>query len=384
MEPIAGIAWYRKEQWSRWRQISSDRDEMCASYEDWLSRAEDTVWSFTKQGLEVHKVEIDVDEFLQWAGKENMPMTGYARSEFANQKLGRREMRRFTRAQKPDPTREEVKQTLKQARGLNLSEFWRPYLRRPQGAICPIFRETSAGPEQFGSGVLLRIEHAYFLLTAAHVTDERHKDVLLVPAKKGFVNLYGVFIESAVPVVGSRGADIHDVGVVRFDQSLVDRLSEKLLFLEHDDCELGDVTTAGDAYSIIGYPARKSERQNNTVATDLFTLDGEGVTDKRVDEVMRDPRRHLVIQYRTRRAIHYSTMRRWQSPHPEGMSGGGIFAWSKALPDVSALAQPKLVAILNEYHRHRNVFVGTRLDSYLVAIHRNDPTLPIIPVPRQD
>src|SRR5947209_5325335 len=113
MKPIAGIAWYRKEQWSRWREISSDRDEMCASYEDWLSRAEDTVWNLTKQGLEVHKVEIDVDEFLQWAGKESMPTTGHTRSEFANQKLGRREMRRFTRAQEPDPTREEVEQTLK-------------------------------------------------------------------------------------------------------------------------------------------------------------------------------------------------------------------------------------------------------------------------------
>jgi hypothetical protein len=81
-----------------------------------------------------------------------------------------------------------------------------------------------------------------------------------------------------------------------------------------------------------------------------------------------------------KRAIHYSNMLRWRPPHPEGMSGGGIFAWDKALPEMSALRQPNLVAILTEYHEHKNVFIGTRLSAYLMAIHKNDPTLPIAPV----
>ena len=86
---ITGIAWYRQEQWSRWKEISLDRNEMCGSYDEWLEGAEKGIKDFTKDGLEVHKVDIDVEEFLKWATKEKIAITGHARSDFANLKLGK-------------------------------------------------------------------------------------------------------------------------------------------------------------------------------------------------------------------------------------------------------------------------------------------------------
>ena len=193
------------------------------------------VKNFTKQGFEVHKVDIEVKEFLSWATDEKIEITGFARSSFANLKLGKREMRRLKSTETPSATRAEVKRTLERAKGLDCSKVWEPYLRRPKASICPIFKETRRGPEQIGSGVFLQVGDAHFLLTAAHVTDERHTKVLLVPAKTGFVNLFGLFIETN-GTTRSRNDDKLDVAVVRLTDDLVDRLNDDFLFLEHEDC----------------------------------------------------------------------------------------------------------------------------------------------------
>jgi hypothetical protein len=213
-------------------------------------------------------------------------------------------------------------------------------------------------------------------LTAAHVTDERHTTVLLVPSKTGFVSLFGLFIEANAKN-RSRNDDKLDVAVVRLADELVDRLHDNFLFLQHADCDLAETTTAGDAYTVIGCPARRSARQGNRVVTDLFSLSGEGVTDRRFQQLALDPVHNVIVQYRMNRTVDFSTMLKRQFGNPEGMSGGGIFAWDKELPKLSALKQPKLIGVVTEYHPHQNVFVGTRLHAYLVAMHRNDPSLPI-------
>lgn len=377
---IAGVTWYRREQWSRWKEISFDRSEMCDSYDEWLEGAEKSIRDFTKDGLEVHKVNVDVEEFLNWATKEKVAITGDARSDFANLKLGKEQMRRLAPSNEPTPSRKEVKEIMQKAKGLDFSEMWEPYLRRPKAAVCPIFRDAKAGPQQIGSGVLLQVAEAYFLLTAAHVTDERRANLLLIPAKEGFVNLFGLFLESPMPSSGSRNDDKRDVAVVGLSHDLVARLHDDFLFLGHSDCDLADATNAGDVYTVVGYPARKSGIEDNAVVTDQFSLSGEGVMDRRLEQLGLDSRRHVVVQHRMKRAVHYSTMLKSQPPHPEGMSGGGIFAWDKALPELSALKQPKLVGILTEYHQQKNVFVGSRLHAHLMAIHQNDPSLPIVPI----
>jgi hypothetical protein len=377
------IPWYRREQWPRWKEISQDWADMSASYDDWVEQAEKTIRKLTKDGREVHKVDVGVDEFLKWAAKERTPITGSARADYAGQRFGEAELRRLEPLDEPLPSRDELKRAMQKAKGMDLSEIWEPYLRRPKAAICPIFRQTNFGPQQIGSGLLLQVEDAHFLLTAAHVTDERRSNVLLIPAQGKFVNLFGLFIESPLPPSGLRKDDHLDVAVVRLSPELVARLHENLLFLDHDDCDLADVTAPGDVYTIVGYPARKSGIEGNAVVTDQFSLSGDGVMDKRFDELGLDRRVHVIVQVRAKRAIHYSNMLKSQPPYPEGMSGGGIFAWSKALPELSALSQPKLVGILTEYHAHKNAYVGTRLHAHLIAIHRNDPSLPILPIRRE-
>jgi hypothetical protein len=376
---IAAIPWYRQEQWERWRQISNDRDNMSEFYENWLNGANDAVKDFTKAGIEVHCVTIDVEEFADWVKSEGAEVDGHSRAEFASRQLAKKLL-------KPDPLPEmipdsaQLKAIMKELRGRDLSEVWEPYLRRPAASVCPVFRKTRAGLEQFGSGTLIRIADVHFLLTAAHVTDE--KLPLLLPAKQGFTELYGSFAGSSLPDSGSRKEDQYDIAYVRMDTELVARLHDDFLFLNERDCDTFDEAVAREAYTIIGWPARRARKSANIRVSSILYVSGDGVADHRFELLNCNRRHHLLVQHRRKRSVQYSTMRRSQLPHPEGMSGGGVFAWSKDLPKLSALAQPKLVGLVTEYHQQQNVFIATRLACYLAAIRLNEPSLPIFLVPR--
>jgi hypothetical protein len=207
----AAIPWYKPEQWTRWREISDDRDGMSEAYDHWLHGANHAIREFTKSGLEVHRVTIDVDEFIAWTEREGVSIDGHARAEFASNKLGKKLLR-------PDPLPQDLpdskqlKEIVQQLKGKDLSEVWEPYLRRPTASVCPIFRETIAGLDQFASGTLIRIADKHFLLTAAHVTDDKRP--LMVPAKKGFTHLYGSFAGSRLPESGSRNDDRYDIAYI--------------------------------------------------------------------------------------------------------------------------------------------------------------------------
>jgi hypothetical protein len=351
---------------------------MSESYDQWVDGANDTVKQFTKSGVEVHRVTIDVEEFVAWAKQEDT-IDGRVRAEFASSKLAKKLL-------KPDPSPDvlpdskQLKQIMQQLKGRDLSEVWEPYLRRPAASVCPIFRETPAGLEQFGSGTLIRIVNTHFLLTAAHVTDETQP--LMLPAKKGFTELCGSFAGSRLPESGSRKDDRYDIAYVRVESDTVSKLHDDFLFLNEGDCDAFDEAAPKDVYTIVGWPTRRANKKVNALESEILYISGEGITDQRYEHLKCDRLHHLLVQHRRSRSVHYSTMLRAQLPLPEGMSGGGVFAWSKELPKLSALAQPKLVAIVTEYNQSHSVFVATRLACYLAAIKKNEPSLPIFSIPR--
>src|SRR5206468_8756036 len=86
-------------------------------------------------------------------------------------------------------------------------------------AVVPIILSPSdaKGPEVIGSGVLIRIINRTFLLTAAHATDQRTDGTLLIPGRKGFVEITGCFSAMRVPASGRRVDDRLDVAYYCLD-----------------------------------------------------------------------------------------------------------------------------------------------------------------------
>ena len=78
---IAAVAWYRAEDWPRWKSISEDG--MDDTYEEWLKQARQAVLTMSLESMEVHRVSVDPDEFLNWARSKRKPITSASRSEYA-------------------------------------------------------------------------------------------------------------------------------------------------------------------------------------------------------------------------------------------------------------------------------------------------------------
>jgi hypothetical protein len=84
---IVGCAWYRPEQWERLREISVDRDDLGATYEEWERNAEANLEKLNEMGLHSVKVDIDVEELVNWCMVQNCLVDGEARAQYATERL---------------------------------------------------------------------------------------------------------------------------------------------------------------------------------------------------------------------------------------------------------------------------------------------------------
>ncbi len=91
---VIGAAWYRREQWIRLLEIASDRDALESTYEEWESDAEKALLDFAHRGVQVHKVDIDVDELISWCRANGRSVDAKARAAFTAEKLQERDRNR--------------------------------------------------------------------------------------------------------------------------------------------------------------------------------------------------------------------------------------------------------------------------------------------------
>ena len=86
-DTITGIAWYRRDQWARLRELAADADGLEEAYEDWLAGAQKTIVQMTATGVPVRRVDIDVDDLVRWCRDEGRPLDSAARAAFVAERL---------------------------------------------------------------------------------------------------------------------------------------------------------------------------------------------------------------------------------------------------------------------------------------------------------
>ncbi len=75
-----GIAWYRRDEWSRLLEISADREE-------WLQNAETRLREMAEAGIDAVRIHISADELQDWCILQGCPVDGSARAFFTAEKL---------------------------------------------------------------------------------------------------------------------------------------------------------------------------------------------------------------------------------------------------------------------------------------------------------
>jgi len=79
---VYGISWFQPEQWERLLEVSSDRESLDNSYEEWRENANKAIHEFRAQGQKVKKVKLNLEEFLYWCNENKKETNGSARAEY--------------------------------------------------------------------------------------------------------------------------------------------------------------------------------------------------------------------------------------------------------------------------------------------------------------
>src|SRR5712691_1053313 len=86
-DTVTGIAWYRRDQWARLRELATDADRLEEAYEDWLAGAQKTIVQMTAAGVHVRRVDIELDELVRWCRHEGCPLDSATRAAFTAERL---------------------------------------------------------------------------------------------------------------------------------------------------------------------------------------------------------------------------------------------------------------------------------------------------------
>jgi len=82
-EIVAGIAWFRANQWQLLRSLATDAEDLEETHEEWVKIAEKTIEDLARQGVLAQKVDVDVNELQAWCSAQNRPLDSSARAAYA-------------------------------------------------------------------------------------------------------------------------------------------------------------------------------------------------------------------------------------------------------------------------------------------------------------
>jgi hypothetical protein len=86
---VMGVAWYRREEWPKLLAAAADRGQLEDTYDEWLLSAEQLLSQLSAKGIELKKVDIDVDALIAWCRDKQLPLDGEARSRYVSEILAR-------------------------------------------------------------------------------------------------------------------------------------------------------------------------------------------------------------------------------------------------------------------------------------------------------
>ena len=84
---VSGVAWYKREQWALLKSTAPDADDLEETYDEWLEFAKHSFKVIWDTGIDLVKVDVDVDELIEWCKNEERPVDGAARTSFVIQKM---------------------------------------------------------------------------------------------------------------------------------------------------------------------------------------------------------------------------------------------------------------------------------------------------------
>lgn len=248
-------------------------------------------------------------------------------------------------------------------------------------AIIPIYyipkrkahEKPKTKPEQFGTGVLVRIKDQYFIFSATHVFHEfEGKAVLVGIGKNEPIEQIGGERFSTGNLKSNK-IDLYDATVFHIQTNITEKLKKLAITLE--DFDFKGYDSEIPVFMIAGYLAKESNTSGNQIKSKSKNFSTVEIKD--YNEYGYDKESQIVLAFENQVLID----NQWKtSPKPKGMSGGAIIKAQGTSMNIDLKAQtrkPKrqlLSAITIEQHRDKGdklgFLLGTRINVHLGLIYK--------------
>lgn len=239
-------------------------------------------------------------------------------------------------------------------------------------SVCPIFRDKAG--ERFcqeGSGVLIEFRGHVFLLTAAHVIDHLEDSDLLVPCSNNQIqSIEGSY--AYIKPCEKRDGDSLDFGYFKLDTEFANSLREQFYIVKEHEFGIEPEYSDKELFSFVGYPYRKSNVTRRVASSESFAYGTFHANSSEYKSLGCNSSENIVTKYNRKNSFNLKSNRVELSVLPHGISGGGVFIWpiDTQIPPRNR----KLVGIGHSWKK-QGYFIATRLEVFLGAILRNNPSL---------
>ena len=250
--------------------------------------------------------------------------------------------------------------------GENLESF---YATDPDDALVPIFLRTEASKalKQIGTAIFVEFQGEPFLLTAAHVLDEREHGELVVPMAHGMESIEGYIAHVDILPEETRRSDTIDVGYCRLTNGCATKLCFNFKPLPGSRLEIVPDALELGACSVVGYPVSKAKYLAGQYTSETVYLRGVAEHPPKYEALGITPKTNIVICLRAKKVVNRDK-KFVNHAHPRGMSGGAIFAWPAGHELSEDWSLPKLVGVFHTYHQAQGLLVGSTLLPLVAAI----------------
>lgn len=225
-------------------------------------------------------------------------------------------------------------------------------------------------PFDHGTGMLLSLEEANVVITAAHVIDKYGPDQLQIVSAENASNIKNA--PSGKEFVGGKKFGQADVGFLQLSDDSITKLDHKK-FLTLDDLEIFPQGLAEDMAVIFGMPEElhKTE-QGNVHRYESFSYYSNIPADFDWTSKKQRPVQ-VVMEYPENVEDAFSKMFA-DLPEPSGMSGGGIWRARFKGSLIWTTDRLRLIGINAEFYRKKRSVKANRIEALVTLLAKHFPS----------
>lgn len=228
---------------------------------------------------------------------------------------------------------------------------------------CQFLTLKNNVPQAHGTGVLIKVNNAYFIITAAHVI-ENFEEKLYVRFEQNRITR--IEFELSINKINiHRKDDKTDIAILKLFDSTAQTLSGFYNFMDESELGINHQLEDSPLYLGFGYPTSQT---NIHYKTKKITTEPTFFTTKPVElsiynklECTLD--KNIIVHFNKNKFVNTLTQQLGTAPDLYGMSGGGLWYIPMQTLNPNQSLKKELVGILTEWPiKDRQFVISTRID----------------------